>query len=143
MRAALLRSPGSPTSDDRGGIVIGWLAKIAVVFAVAGFVLFDAISVASTTANVADQGSTAAMEASATWDETHDIQAAYNAAVASATEQDPGNNVSPKGFTVDPDGTVHLRISREAKTLILFRWDKTRHVGRGQPRPRAAAASAS
>jgi hypothetical protein len=120
-----MRSPGSPTSD-RGGIVIGWLAKIAVVFAVAGFVLFDAISVASTTANVADQGSTAAMDASAAWDETHDVQAAYNAAVTSAKEQDPGNTVSPKGFAVDPDGTVHLTISREAKTLILYRWDKTR-----------------
>ena len=96
-----MRSPGSPTSDG-GGIVIGWLAKIALVFAVAGFVLFDAISVASTTANVADQGSTAAMEASAVWDETHDVQAAYNAAVASATEQDPGNSVSPKGFAHRP-----------------------------------------
>jgi hypothetical protein len=120
-----MRSTGSPTSD-RGGIVIGWLTKIALVFAVAGFVLFDAISVASTTANVADQGSTAAMDASATWDETHDVQATYNSAVASATTQDPGNSVSAKGFTIDPDGTVHLRISREARTLILFRWDKTR-----------------
>lgn len=120
-----MRSTGSPTSD-RGGIVIGWLTKIALVFAVAGFVLFDAISVASTMANVADQGSTAAMEASVTWDETHDVQAAYNSAVASATEQDPGNSVSAKGFAIDPDGTVHLRISREARTLILFRWDKTR-----------------
>ena len=83
---------------------MGWLAKIAVVFAVAGFVLFDAISVASTTANVADQGSTAAMDASAAWDETHDIQAAFNAAVTSATEQDPGNTVSAKGFAVDPAG---------------------------------------
>jgi len=120
-----MRSTGVPTSDA-GGIVIGWLTKIALVFAVAGFVLFDAISVASTTANVADQGSTAAMEASSAWDATHDVQAAYAAAVASATEQDAGNFVSPKGFAIDPDGTVHLRVTREAKTLILFRWDKTR-----------------
>jgi hypothetical protein len=120
-----MRSTGVPTSDG-GGIVIGWLTKIALIFAVAGFVLFDAISVASTTANVADQGSTAAMEASSVWDETHDVQAAYAAAVTSATEQDAGNSVSPKGFAIDSDGTVHLRVSREAKTLILFRWDKTR-----------------
>lgn len=125
MRAVLLRSPGSLTSDN-GGIVTGWLTKIALVLAVVGFVLFDAISVGSTTANVADQGSTAAMEASSVWNDTHDIQAAYAAAVASATEQDPGNTVSAKDFVVDPDGTVHLRVSREARTLILFRWDKTR-----------------
>ena len=78
------------------------------------------------------------MEASAAWDETHDVQAAYDAAVASATEQNPGNNVSAKGFAVDPDGTVHLRVSRTAKTLILFRWDKTRsgpQVSRTAQRP--------
>jgi Flp pilus assembly protein TadG len=120
-----MRSTGVPTSDA-GGIVIGWLTKITLVLAVAGFVLFDAISVASTMANVADQGSTAAIEASSVWDETHDVQAAYAAAVTSATEQDAGNSVSAKGFTIDPDGTVHLRVSREARTLILFRWDKTR-----------------
>ena len=33
--------------------------------------------------------------------------------------------MSTKEFTVDPDGTVHLVISREASTLILFRWDRT------------------
>ena len=120
-----MRSTGSPTSD-RGGIVVSWLTKLVVAFAVAGLVLFDAISVGSTMANVADQGSTAAMEASSTWDGTHDVQAAYDAAVASATEQDPGNRVSAKGFAVDSDGTVHLRISREARTLILFRWERTR-----------------
>jgi hypothetical protein len=106
--------------------VIGWLTRIALILAVAGFVLFDAISVASTTATVSDQGAYAAREASAVWDGTKDVQAAYNAAVQSATEQDPENVVTPKGFSIDPDGTVHLRISREAKTLILFRWERTR-----------------
>jgi hypothetical protein len=120
-----MRSPGSPTSD-RGGIVIGWLAKIAVVFAVAGFVLFDAISVGSTMATVSDQGASAAREASAVWDGTKDVQAAYNAAVQTAIEQDPENVVTPKGFSIDADGTVQLRISREARTLILFRWERTR-----------------
>lgn len=125
MRAVLLRSPGSLTSDN-GGIVTGWLTKIALVLAVVGFVLFDAISVASTTATVSDQGASAAREASAVWDGTKDVQAAYNAAVETATEQNAENVVTPKGFRIDADGTVHLRISREAKTLILFRWERTR-----------------
>ena len=120
-----MRSPGSPASDC-GGIVIGWLAKIALVFAVAGFVLFDAISVGSTMATVSDQGASAAREASAVWDGTKDVQAAYNAAVQTAVEQNPENVVTPKGFSIDPDCTVHLRISREARTLILFRWERTR-----------------
>jgi hypothetical protein len=120
-----MRSTGVPTCDA-GGIVIGWLTKIALVFAVAGFVLFDAISVGSTMATVSDQGAASAREASAVWDGTKDMQATYNAAVQSATEQDPENIVTPKGFRIDADGTVHLRISREAKTLILFRWERTR-----------------
>ena len=33
--------------------------------------------------------------------------------------------MSTKGFTADPDGTVHLVISRTAPTMILFRWDRT------------------
>ena len=110
---------------DRGDIVLGWLTKITVVLAVAGIVLFDAISVGSTEATVADQASSAALDASAVWDQTKDLQKTYDAAVASATEADPTNVVATKTFRVDPDGTVHLTVSRTASTLLLFRWSRT------------------
>ncbi len=32
--------------------------------------------------------------------------------------------VATKGFTVDPDGTVHLVISRTADTMVIHRWDR-------------------
>jgi hypothetical protein len=113
------------TVDDRGGIVLGWLTKLTVALALVGIVLFDGISVASTMATVSDQGATAASDASAVWKTTHNIQTTYDAAVKSALEDNPANEVSTKDFTVDPDGTVHLVISREAATLVLYRWSRT------------------
>jgi hypothetical protein len=125
MRSALhhLRSPG--LGDDRGGIVMGWLTKLTVALALLGLVLFDAISVGSTMATVSDQATYSAVEASSTWDQTKDLQLTYLAAAQAASEQNAENVVSTKDFTVDPDGTVHLVITRDAQTLILFRWDRT------------------
>ena len=112
-------------ADDRGEIIMGWLTKLTVVLAIAGLGLFEAISIGSTIASVSDDGSYAAQEASATWDETKNIQQTYDSAVAAAATQNPQDKVLVKGFTVDPDGTVHLRIARTAKTLLLYRWSKT------------------
>lgn len=107
--------------NERGDIVLGWLAKLAVIFGLAGIVLFDAISVGVTTSNVADQGSFAAREASETWGATKDLQKAYLTAAAVAADRDPLNIVDPKSFTVEVDGTVHLKVSRTATTLVLYR----------------------
>jgi len=101
--------------------VFGWLTKLAVIFGLAGIVLFDAISLGVATVNVADQGSHAAREASETWGATKDLQKAYLTAAKAAAEQDPLNTVDASTFRVDPDGTVHLRVSRTATTLVLFR----------------------
>ena len=125
MHSALHHLRSREPGDDRGGIVLGWLTKLTVAIALVGILLFDAISVGSTAATVADDGSYAAREASATWDRTHDLQEAYLTAAAAAAEQNSQNVVSTKNFLVDPDGTVHLVVSRVAPTLVLFRWDRT------------------
>jgi hypothetical protein len=125
LRAARAGSSHDTPVDDRGDIVMGWLTKLTVIMAMVGVVLFDAISVGTTTASVADQGTSAALEASATWDQTKDVQASYAAAVASATESNPLNELDPQTFTIDPDGTVHLTVTRDAKTLILYHWGRT------------------
>ena len=111
--------------SDRGDIVLGWLTKLTVIMALVGVVLFDAISVGTTTASVADQGTSAALQASAMWDQSKDLQAAYNSAVAAAVEQNPLNELDPKTFSIDADGTVHLTLSRDAKTLVLYRWGRS------------------
>lgn len=126
VRRALRAVSPLPTAErDRGDIVLGWLTRLSAVLAVVGLALFEAISIGTTTASVADQGSYAAQEASATWDQTRNAQSAYEAALAAATEQNAENVVSTKGFAIDADGTVHLVISRDAKTLLLYRWHRT------------------
>jgi hypothetical protein len=115
----------SATGTDRGDIVLSWLSKIVAVLALFGIVFFDAISVGSTAMNVSDQASYAAREASERWQETRSVQEAYEHAVEAAIEQNPLNVVDPKSFRIDADNTVHLRVSRTATTLVLFRWDRT------------------
>jgi hypothetical protein len=108
-------------SDDSGGIVLGWLTRIVLFFSVAGLALFDAISIASTATTVSDQGSYAALAASEAWHQDKNVQTAYNAAVAAAIEENPADVVATKDFKVDEDGTVHLTLSRDAPTLVVYR----------------------
>ncbi len=118
------RHPGT-TRSDAGGIVIGWLTKIVVVLGIAGIGLFDAISIGTTAVTLTDQGSYAARDASEVWKTTHNVQSAYNEAVASAIEQNAGNQVDAASFRIGENNTVHLRVSREAPTLVLYRWSRT------------------
>jgi hypothetical protein len=110
---------------ERGDIVLGWLTRVVVILGVAGVFLFDAISLGTTTMTLADQGSHAAREASEVWQLTGDVQLAYDEAVESATEANPLNVVDNTSFRISEDNTVRLTISREATTLVLFRWSKT------------------
>jgi hypothetical protein len=104
---------------------MGWLTKIVAVLAVAGIGLFDAISIGTTAVTLTDQGSYAARDASETWKSTQNLQQAYNQAVASAIAQNRENVVDASTFRIDKDNTVHLTVSREAPTLLLFRWGRT------------------
>jgi hypothetical protein len=118
---AVPRRAGAPWAGDRGDIVLGWLTRLVVILGLSGIVLFDAISIGVTSVNVADQGSYAAREASETWQTTKDLQQTFLRASAVASEGDPANVVDPASFRVDKDNTVHLRISRTATTLVLYR----------------------
>lgn len=108
-------------SNDRGGILLGWLTRIVLFFSITGVILFDAISIGTTAMNVSDQGSTAALVASESWQTSKNLQTAYDAAVASALEQNPADVVATRDFKIDDDGTVHLTLTRDAATLIVFR----------------------
>jgi hypothetical protein len=102
---------------ERGSIVIGWLGKIVVLLAVVGIGLFDGVSVGVAHMNGTDDANMAASAANYEWSQSHDVQDAYNAAVAAITS---GNEtVLTNGFSVDADGTVHLLLRRTAVTLVM------------------------
>lgn len=125
MRLFARLRPEAPSASDRGDIIMSWLTKLVVALSLAGLVLFDAISIGTTAVTLTDQGSYAAREASETWKTSHNLQLAYNAAVAAAQEQNAENEVATATFRVDKDDTVHLTVGREAPTLVLFRWGRT------------------
>jgi hypothetical protein len=120
-RLAAVRS----ACPDRGDVLLSWLAKLTVVMAIAGVGLFEAVSVGVTATQVIDQGTFAAREASETWQATESMQKSYDAALAVAVEANPGNVIDTESFRIDDDNTVHLTISREATTLVLYRWGRT------------------
>ncbi len=106
--------------DDRGSIVLGWLTKIALVLGVLAVLAFDGISLVRTEFTAADHANSAASAAADVYAHTHDVQKAYDAALALAIPQ--SETIDPKTFTVRAtDGHVLLTLRREAQTLWLYR----------------------
>lgn len=105
---------------DHGGIVVGWLTRVAVVLALGGLLAFDGVAVAVGRLDAADDASSAASAAATAWREQGGVQAAYAAAVAEVADE-PAEQVLTSGFSVAPDGTVTLRLRRRISTLVLAR----------------------
>ncbi len=106
--------------EDRGSVMLAWLTKIVLILGVLGMLAFDGISLVRTEFVVADHANTAAAAAADAYAQTHDVQKAYDAALALAIPQ--SETIDPKTFTVRPtDGHVLLTLRREAQTLWLYR----------------------
>ncbi|GAC1439254.1 MAG: hypothetical protein NVSMB55_00060 [Mycobacteriales bacterium] len=122
--------------DDRGDIVLGWLTKLCVGLGVVGLVAFDGVSLAQARFQAADRATTAAAAAAEDYKSGHDLQKAYNAALATATG---GDTIETTTFAIAPDGTVTLRLHHQATTLIVFRigaikgWADAVETGEGRP----------
>jgi hypothetical protein len=116
---------------DDGSIVLGWLTKLVVLFAVVGVLLFDGIAIAVNNVTAQDEANLAAQAAADSYKSTHDLQAAFTAAVAAAS--DDNEKVLPRSFVINPDGSVHLVLRRETRTLVLH------HVGAFQKYERVDA----
>jgi hypothetical protein len=109
---------------DRGDVIVGWLTKVTVVIGVLGVMSFDAVSVGVAKMNADDVAATAAAFGAETWNATHNIQHAYRAASSFAEER--GATIAPADFSVDRDGTVRVRVVKEATTVLLYRTSKTK-----------------
>ena len=108
---------------ERGGIVTGWLLKLVIWLAVAGFLLFEvgAMVVASVAADNAARA--AATEAVDTYAHGHDFDAAQKAAITKAGEE----GAEMVSFTADANGAggqsrAVVVVRRHAKTLFLHRF---------------------
>jgi hypothetical protein len=104
---------------DTGSIVIGWLTKLAVAIAIVGVALFDSLSLAAAHLGAQDDASTAAEAASSEYRTSHNVDAAYQAALD--TLPSDSETLPPRQFMVQPDGTVDLVLIRTTTTLLLHR----------------------
>lgn len=114
--------------DDRGGIVVGWLTKLALVLGLLGLVAFDGISLGVAKVSAADAAQTAARDASqqVTPGKTYDPTALLQAA---RSEIDPAvYTLDPSDITVAADGSVSVTVHREATTLLLYRVGPLEHL---------------
>lgn len=119
-------SPVGPVGPgDSGSIVIGWLTRLIVVVAIVGVVLFDVVSITAAHIGAEDDASQAATAASADYRANHNVQSAYNAAVESLPSS--SETVLTRGFVIDPDGTVHLRLRRTVKTVVCSHIGPLKH----------------
>jgi hypothetical protein len=104
-------------AGDRGAIRLVTLTRVVVLFAIVGIFGYDTFAVMSTRVSTENDAQNAAFAASQAWHNNPNIDQAYQAAVT----QLAGNTdekVLTTGFTVDPDGTVHLVVERKAKTVL-------------------------
>ena len=103
--------------NDRGDIVLGWLTKLVVTLAVLGVIGFDLVSLGAARLAAEDHAQDAARVASATYRDSRNLQAAYDAAAAEALTH--GDTVDAPTFTISPDGRITLTLRRTAPTLLV------------------------
>ena len=104
---------------DRGSIVLGWLTKLAIAMSIVGLALFDTLSIGAAHLGATDDAGTAAEAASASYRMSHDVDAAYQAALE--TLPSDSETLPPTQFIVSPDGTVNLVLRRTTTTLVADR----------------------
>ena len=109
--------------NDRGSVIVGYFAKIALVLTLFAVLAFDAVSVVVARVGIEDTARGAARAASEAWDDGKDVNVAYRAAVRFA--EDEGAEVDRESFRVDEKGRVTLTARKEATTLLLYRSSKT------------------
>jgi hypothetical protein len=107
---------------DAGGIVIGWMTKLVVVFAIIGVLGYDGIAVGVGHLSTADDAGNAAQAASQTYQSSHNV----NTALASAQAVlKVGEALDASTFSIEPDGTTSVTLTRTVHTLVLYRTSKT------------------
>ena len=114
--------------NDRGDVVVGWLTRLLVIFAIVGVVIVDTVSVIQAHFGAQGDADLAAANASTAYAARHSTADAYAAAltVASGNEE----TIDKRTFHVNPrTGAVTLRLTRTAQTVALERLAPLRKFG--------------
>lgn len=109
--------------NDRGGVIVGYFTKIALVLVVFSVLCFDAVSVGVARVSVEDTAKGAAVAGAEAYSQSKSANYAYTAALDYAEEH--GGTIDRKEFSVGDDGAVTVRVVKEATTLLLYRTKKS------------------
>lgn len=107
------------TGNDRGAARLTTMIWLVAVLAVIGVFGYDTVSVMSSRVSAEDDAQTAAYAASQEYHSTQNLDQAYQAAVTSIAGK--GDTVLTHHFVVDADGTVHLLVRREVRSIVFKR----------------------
>jgi hypothetical protein len=104
-------------------VISRWLIKIVVGIALAGFVLFEVGSPIVTKIILDGQAHDAATDAAKDYFSGHDVGKAQ----AVAQHDADGDGATLAAFSVDDQGTVHVTLSKKAKSYVLHNFGPTKH----------------
>lgn len=99
-------------------MVVGWLAKIVVVLAIISVIGYDTVTAIQDQVTARDQAGTAADAGRDSYQASHNVQTAYQAALTAAKAANPADTITPANFVVAHDGTVTLTLTRPIHTLV-------------------------
>ncbi|HWF42234.1 MAG TPA: hypothetical protein VN683_09135 [Acidothermaceae bacterium] len=109
-------------APDAGDVILSWLTRVVLVIAATAVVGFDGLSIAVAHVSAQDDANSAAVAAATAWVSDKGALAPTMLAAQNSAAQH-NETVIPRSLTVDPDGTVHLKLERDATTLVI------RHIG--------------
>ena len=103
---------------DVGGIVLGWLFRVALALGLLGVLAYDTLSLTYTNVMTVDNAKIVALAGSDELSrDPRDLKGALAASRAQASEL--GVRLKAKDWWVDDQGVVHVTVSSLAPTLVL------------------------
>ena len=99
-----------------------WLLKLVIGIAVAGFVLFELGSPLVTKAILDGNAHDAANDAAHEYFQNHDADRAR----AVAQQDADGDHAKLDDFRIDDQGTVHVTLSKQARSYLLHNFGPTK-----------------
>jgi hypothetical protein len=104
-------------------VISGWIVKLVVGIAVAGFILFEVGSPVVTRTILDGQTHDAASDAAKDYFSGHDVDKAR----AVAQQDADTDHATLTFFGVDEQGNVHVTLSKKAKSYVLHNFGPTKH----------------
>jgi hypothetical protein len=126
MRCARIAARGG--SKDRGAMQLMTMTKLVVALGIVGVGCYDTVACMADHTKTEDHAQDAAYAGSDNYITSKNIYSAYDAAVAALKAEAPDDTLIRSSFTVDSDGTVHLMVTRTAKTVVAGKIGFLKHL---------------